>query len=294
MKRFLSVCLSVVILLSVVSLVFAESVFPLHQGSKGKEVKELQTYLSDLKYLTGKADGNFGEKTRSAVEKYQADYEFDVTGTVNEDLLQHIKNRAIKEFDPSVYSEDAGYIMEDGEWSWIGQNASYMLPMIESENMSKYYEGDGTVIASVLMYGTKTNRPEVWLDISYLTSQDFDFEFFAIKLDDTIYGMRVLNELSTTKTNSNGNVYNTLIPMGETGISMIREIASMYQNGQTDKIIVVLASMDGDKHTMDLEDNGLESGFLLDINSFDAKWEQAHGINFDFSDIDKEYEIDIA
>lgn len=43
----------------------------LKKGSKGTEVKELQTILKEKKYYTGKIDGDFGSMTEEAVKKLQ-------------------------------------------------------------------------------------------------------------------------------------------------------------------------------------------------------------------------------
>ena len=43
----------------------------LQKGSKGDEVTKLQTRLSDLGYLTGKIDGEYGNQTKTAVQKFQ-------------------------------------------------------------------------------------------------------------------------------------------------------------------------------------------------------------------------------
>ncbi|MDO4864913.1 MAG: peptidoglycan-binding domain-containing protein [Clostridia bacterium] len=43
----------------------------LQKGSKGEAVKRLQERLIELNYLTGSADGDFGNKTKEAVEKFQ-------------------------------------------------------------------------------------------------------------------------------------------------------------------------------------------------------------------------------
>lgn len=44
----------------------------LQKGSKGDDVKALQTRLIELNYLAGSADGDFGGKTAAAVELFQS------------------------------------------------------------------------------------------------------------------------------------------------------------------------------------------------------------------------------
>jgi hypothetical protein len=63
--------------------------FPLQKGSKGDGVKFVQLILIELECLAGKADGDFGNKTKAAIEKYQEDNNMEVTGAL--DLYGFIK-----------------------------------------------------------------------------------------------------------------------------------------------------------------------------------------------------------
>ena len=54
----------------------------LQKGSKGEDVKLAQEYLIEIGYLSGKADGEFGSKTKKAVETFQKEYLLDVTGVI--------------------------------------------------------------------------------------------------------------------------------------------------------------------------------------------------------------------
>ncbi|WNG41198.1 N-acetylmuramoyl-L-alanine amidase [Archangium violaceum] len=46
----------------------------LSEGSKGSEVQRLQAVLIRLKYLGGRADGDFGPKTKEALARFQRDW----------------------------------------------------------------------------------------------------------------------------------------------------------------------------------------------------------------------------
>ena len=63
---------------------------PLEKGSKGDDVKKLQQRLIELKYLDGTADGDFGNKTKTAIEMFQKDAGLDVTGVADEETLKRI------------------------------------------------------------------------------------------------------------------------------------------------------------------------------------------------------------
>lgn len=53
---------------------------PLQKGSKGDEVIKLQNRLNELGYSVGRADGDFGNKTKTAIEQFQKDNGLEVTG----------------------------------------------------------------------------------------------------------------------------------------------------------------------------------------------------------------------
>lgn len=57
----------------------------LQQGSKGDAVVQLQKRLIELNYLSGSADGDYGNKTRVAVERFQQDAQLDATGIADVD-----------------------------------------------------------------------------------------------------------------------------------------------------------------------------------------------------------------
>lgn len=80
MKKLISILLLVVCLFSAA---FAEYV-PLEKGSKGDTVKELQQRLIDLGYLSDKADGSYGNKTKTAVEMFQREAGIAANGIADE------------------------------------------------------------------------------------------------------------------------------------------------------------------------------------------------------------------
>jgi hypothetical protein len=66
------------------------SPFPLFEGQEGQAalIERLQVALSSAGYYLGSADGQFGRRTKAAVESFQADEGFDVTGQADEALLE--------------------------------------------------------------------------------------------------------------------------------------------------------------------------------------------------------------
>lgn len=70
---------SLVILLFCSTVVFADV---LKQGSRGEEVKKLQTELKKMGYFTAGVTGHFGSLTEAAVKKFQAEKKLKVDGIV--------------------------------------------------------------------------------------------------------------------------------------------------------------------------------------------------------------------
>ena len=58
---------------------------PLEKGAKGEAVEKLQERLNDLGYNVGRADGDYGKKTKRAVEDFQRANNLEVTGVADED-----------------------------------------------------------------------------------------------------------------------------------------------------------------------------------------------------------------
>ena len=92
----------------------------LQKGSKGEEVVKLQNRLNELGYSVGKADGDFGNKTKSAIEQFQGDNGLDITGIADEKTLEllYSDNAVSKQatnddasaLDQSVDSDEASLI----------------------------------------------------------------------------------------------------------------------------------------------------------------------------------------
>lgn len=72
----------------------------LQNGSKGKDVKQLQTNLIRLGYDCGRwgADGDFGDATESALEAFQRDHELTVNGIYDAPTISALE-AAIQAFD---------------------------------------------------------------------------------------------------------------------------------------------------------------------------------------------------
>lgn len=87
MKKHLKTALCLIFCI-ILPLSISNSVFSLSMlGSSGAEVREIQTRLKKWKYYDGKIDGIYGEKTKSAVKKFQKNNNLTVDGICGKKTL---------------------------------------------------------------------------------------------------------------------------------------------------------------------------------------------------------------
>lgn len=58
---------------------------------RASTVKKVQVKLNKLGYSCGKADGSYGEKTKSAIKKFQKKQKIAVNGKINKTLIKKLK-----------------------------------------------------------------------------------------------------------------------------------------------------------------------------------------------------------
>lgn len=63
----------------------------LSRGSKGEDVRQLQSMLIDLGFLEDKADGIFGKKTQAAVKSIQRYWGVEETGVADEGVINDLE-----------------------------------------------------------------------------------------------------------------------------------------------------------------------------------------------------------
>lgn len=132
----------------------------LQKGSKGDDVKALQQRLIELNYLSGSADGDYGNKTKSAVELFQKDAAIPVTGIADAETQDILYS----EYAPvaKVYLNlDFKAISRDPD-SYNGKNYTFTGKVIQvmEEEMESY-----TYVA--MRIATKNNYDDV-VYVSYL------------------------------------------------------------------------------------------------------------------------------
>ena len=94
---------------------------PLHYGSSGDDVRELQTQLTVLGYYKGQISGNFLDATQKAVERFQQNNSLRVTGVADPDTQEVLfSGRAIGRYDDAAPTSSPGpnldyYLVDEDE-----------------------------------------------------------------------------------------------------------------------------------------------------------------------------------
>ena len=83
-----------------------DEVESLRKGDKGDEVKEIQKRLKELGYLTGTADGVFGEKTEEAVKAFQKRNGLTADGVVGNATRTKLNSSSAKKAETATQSDE--------------------------------------------------------------------------------------------------------------------------------------------------------------------------------------------
>lgn len=130
-------------------------------GSKGISVEELQQQLIDLGYLTGLADGDFGNGTQNAVTAFQKDVGLPVTGIVDYDTYEALFSGEEVKTD---YSDDIGYVYDDimaNPDDYTGERLSIegtVLQVIKEKTELRVKDSDGNVFYCFIPDGIINTR----------------------------------------------------------------------------------------------------------------------------------------
>lgn len=116
----------------------------LRVGSSGSDVKQLQTRLIELGYLTGKADGDFGTGTETAVKSFQKRNSVYDDGIAGPDTLTKLYSSSAKKANGSVASVGTGTLEVGSEGDAV---RALQNRLIKLKYLSGYSDGS---------YGDKT------------------------------------------------------------------------------------------------------------------------------------------
>lgn len=131
----LKLLIVVAVILSFILIVQNFTVFSLSKyGSTGSEVTAIQTRLNELGYLSGKADGIFGSKTKSALIKFQKDNGLTADGIAG--------SKTLKALGITSGSSSSSKFTES--------EISLLARIISAESRGEPYEGQVAVGAVIL------------------------------------------------------------------------------------------------------------------------------------------------
>ena len=150
-KRLWQVMVIVLLNVLIITIVAAPTADALSKmGSRGEEVRQIQTKLQSLGYYTGSVDGIYGTKTFNAVKSFQRDYGLTVDGIAGTNTLSALGI--------SSSSSSGGYSTSD---------YNLMARMISAEARGEPYVGQVAVGAVILNRVRHSSFPNTIAGVIY-------------------------------------------------------------------------------------------------------------------------------
>lgn len=150
-----------------------ETSYRLERGSRGSEVTQLQNMLNELGYSTG-VDGIYGPNTESRVSEFQAGYNLEKSGSVDDPTWNKLVERsidaayskALKHFNNGVYKEAMTYAHKAIEFGG-DQEAQDLVRDSASELLgnANQLQEDGDRVTAINEYETLVSISYVPTDI---------------------------------------------------------------------------------------------------------------------------------
>ncbi|WP_085831792.1 spore cortex-lytic enzyme [Clostridium merdae] len=129
-------------------------------GSRGDEVKKIQTKLKNWGYFSGSVDGIFGEETRQAVVKFQKKNNLPADGVAGTETL---KAMGITSASSSSPSKDSG----GGQGQYSSSDIDLLARVISAESRGEPYSGQVAVGAVILNRITHPSFPNTLAGVIY-------------------------------------------------------------------------------------------------------------------------------
>lgn len=129
-------------------------------GSRGDEVKKIQTKLKNWGYYSGSVDGIFGEETRQAVVKFQKKNNLTADGVAG---TQTLKAMGITSSSSSSSSGDSG----GGQGQYSSSDIDLLARVISAESRGEPYSGQVAVGAVILNRITHPSFPNTLAGVIY-------------------------------------------------------------------------------------------------------------------------------
>lgn len=158
-NKFILILSSVIIFIIIGSL-FVTSVYGVSRyGSRGEEVKQIQTKLKSWGYYNGEVDGIFGSNTQAAVKKFQQKNGLNVDGVVGEKTLTALGINS-----SSSNGKNSGNTTNSSS----NNSDLYLLAkLVHAEARGESYRGKVAVAASVLNRVKSSSFPNTIAGVIY-------------------------------------------------------------------------------------------------------------------------------
>ena len=176
-KMILAVLAAVWVCVGSVLPAFAYESTTLYNGSRGDEVRKLQQALIDLGYLKGTADGIFGNKTETAVRKFQKANKLSVDGLAGQATRQLALEKAQTKKGASAAADASAAEAAAAASSDTSARAVSSETVSTAEQASSSSAGQQTSSLfgsyAVISYGSKGDRvktlQQALITLGYLT-----------------------------------------------------------------------------------------------------------------------------
>ena len=158
-NKFIFILSSVIIFIIIGSL-FVTTVYGVSRyGSRGEEVKQIQTKLKSWGYYNGEVDGIFGSNTQAAVKKFQQKNGLNVDGVVGEKTLSALGINS-----SSSNGKNSGNTTNSSS----NNSDLYLLAkLVHAEARGESYRGKVAVAASVLNRVKSSSFPNTIAGVIY-------------------------------------------------------------------------------------------------------------------------------
>ena len=137
----------------------------LRNGMEGNDVKELQSLLIQLGYSLGRcgADGDFGDATELAVEKFQTEYDCRIDGVVGSETLDAIE-KALAGGEDAPQNPKVVWIVNGDCWVRSEPNTSGSKIIVARKGATLAYRGKTSENG---WYAVKANGKDGWISGKY-------------------------------------------------------------------------------------------------------------------------------
>lgn len=158
-NKFIFILSSVIIFIIIGSLLVTSVYGVSRYGSRGEEVKQIQTKLKSWGYYNGEVDGIFGSNTQAAVKKFQQKNGLNVDGVVGEKTLTALGINS-----SSSNGKNSGNTTNSSS----NNSDLYLLAkLVHAEARGESYRGKVAVAASVLNRVKSSSFPNTIAGVIY-------------------------------------------------------------------------------------------------------------------------------